>query len=86
MSPHGLQHAYKTMVIELGTQVALMDVQMGHEDGSVQAIYSHVAAEMTQRLLDGLTTRWVQALVTRRALHARSPVPVLDRLLAEVPQ
>ncbi len=42
-------------MIELGTPATLMDDQMGHADGSVQARYSHVTAEMTRRLLDGLT-------------------------------
>jgi len=38
---------------------------------------------MIQRLLDGLTARWVAALDARRRLNPRSPVAVLDRLLTE---
>jgi hypothetical protein len=60
-----------------------MDAQMGHADGSVQAIYSHVTQEMVGRLLDGLTTTWRAALAARRALSPRSPVAVLDQLLTE---
>lgn len=32
-----------------------MIAQMGHEDGSLQARYSHVPSSMIGRLLDGLT-------------------------------
>jgi integrase len=81
LTPHGLRHTYKTMMIELGTPAGLMDAQMGHEDGSVQALYSHITAEMTKRLLDGLTDVWVAALAARRELSPRSPVAVLDQLL-----
>jgi hypothetical protein len=60
-----------------------MDEQMGHEDGSVQARYSHITSGMTQRLLDGLTELWHAAVNARRAINPGSPVAVLDRLLAE---
>jgi len=83
LTPHGLRHTYKTIMIELGTPAALMDAQMGHEDGSVQALYSHITAEMIRRLLDGLTDIWEAALEARRRLSPRSPVAVLDRLLVE---
>ena len=54
---------------------------MGHEDGSVQARYSHVTAGMRRQLLGGLTELREAALDARRALAPRSPVAVLDRLL-----
>jgi len=66
---------------ELGTPPKLMDDRMGHEDGSVQARYSHVTTEMRRRLLDGLTERWNAAIVARRAINPGSPVPILDLLL-----
>ena len=34
------------MMVGLGTPAVLMDERMGHEDGSVQARYSHVTPEM----------------------------------------
>jgi hypothetical protein len=83
LTPHGLRHTYKTLMIELGTPATLMDAQMGHEDGSVQARYSHITSGMTQRLLDGLTELWAAALDARREFDPRSPVAVLDRLLGE---
>jgi hypothetical protein len=68
---------------ELGVPSKLMDERMGHEDGSVQARYSHVTPAMRQQLLDGLTGLWLAALDARRELAPGSPVAVLDRLLRE---
>jgi integrase len=82
LTPHSLRHTYKTMMEEIGTPSKLMDAQMGHEDGSVQARYSHITATMRRRLVDGLTAAWTEALDARRAIDAHSPVPTLDRLLS----
>lgn len=71
------------MMVELGTPPTVMDDQMGHSDGSVQARYAHATADMTRRLLDGLTAVWGDALEVRRLLSPGSPVPVLDRLLRD---
>jgi hypothetical protein len=60
-----------------------MDERMGHEDGSVQARYSHVTAEMRRRLMRGLTDEWESALNARREMSPRSPVAALDALLRE---
>jgi integrase len=81
LTPHGLRHTHKTLMDELGTPVSLKDERMGHEDGSVQARYSHVTPEMRRRLLEGLTDVWNAALKARRAMSAGSPVAVLDALL-----
>jgi integrase len=58
LTPHGLRHSYQTLMVELGTPGTLMDAQMGHADGSVQARYAHVTSAMTERLPDGLTGMW----------------------------
>jgi Phage integrase family len=84
LTPHGLRHSHKTLMDELGVPPKLMDERMGHDDGSVQAGYSHVTAEMRRRLLDDLTRVWQSALEARRRLHPGSPVAVLDRLLRQV--
>jgi integrase len=81
LTPHGLRHTYKTLMVELGTPPTLMDDQMGHSDGSVQARYAHATSDMLRRLLDGLTEVWTEALDARRELSPGSPVAVLDRLL-----
>jgi hypothetical protein len=67
---------------ELGIPAKLMDQRLGHQDGSVQARYSHVTPVMRRRLLDGLTERWEAALQERRELAPGSPVAALDRLLS----
>ncbi|GAA1879699.1 LacI family DNA-binding transcriptional regulator [Asanoa iriomotensis] len=81
LTPHGLRHTHKTLMEELGTPPKLMDERMGHEDGSVQARYSHVTAGMRVRLLDGLTAAWLGALDARLTFAPGSPVAALDRLL-----
>jgi integrase len=81
LTPHGLRHTHRTLMEELGTPAKLMDERMGHEDGSVQARYTHVTPEMRRRLLAGLTEQWEAALDARRVISPGSPVAVLDRLL-----
>jgi len=81
LTPHGLRHTHKTLMEELGVPPKLMDERMGHEDGSVQARYSHVTPVMRARLLAGLTELWEAALHARREMHEGSPVTVLDDLL-----
>jgi hypothetical protein len=78
LTPHGLRHTYKTLMVELGTPPTLMDDQMGHSDGSVQARYAHATDDMVRRLLGGLTAVWEYALESRRQLSPGSPVAVLD--------
>ncbi|WP_433719513.1 LacI family DNA-binding transcriptional regulator [Actinoplanes sp. CA-051413] len=58
ITPHGVRHTYKTLMVGLGTPATLMDDQMGHSDGSVQARYSHATADMLRQLLGGLTGVW----------------------------
>lgn len=68
---------------ELGTPAPLMDDQIGHEDGSIQARYSHTTATMVATLMAGLTGLWEDALDARRRMRPGSPVAALDRLLRE---
>lgn len=81
LTPHGLRHSHKTMLVELGTPAPLQDDRFGHLDGSVQGRYSHVTAEMRRRLMEQLTEIWTAALATRKAMNPRSPVATLDALL-----
>lgn len=60
---------------------SVMDDQMGHSDGSVQARYAHATTDMRGRLLDGLTAAWENAVQARRQLSPGSPVAILDRML-----
>jgi hypothetical protein len=70
-------------MVGLGTPSTVMDDQMGHSDGSVQARYAHATADMVHRLMDGLTVVWENALDARAGLSLGSPVAVLDRLLRD---
>ncbi|MFE4855776.1 LacI family DNA-binding transcriptional regulator [Streptomyces sp. NPDC056670] len=81
LTPHGLRHTHKTVMEDLGTPPKLMDERLGHEDGSVQARYSHITPGMRKRLMEGLTEQWEEALSARLAMHPRSPVRALDALL-----
>jgi hypothetical protein len=66
---------------ELGVPAVPQDERMGHEDGSVQARYSHVTAATRRQLLVELNENWDRALAARRGLAPRSSVATLDRLL-----
>jgi integrase len=81
LTPHGLRHSHKTAMEDLGTPPKLMDERMGHEDGSVQARYSHITAGMRRRLLEGLTEQWEASLDARLAMCPTSSVVALDALL-----
>ncbi|MEV7934914.1 LacI family DNA-binding transcriptional regulator [Kitasatospora sp. NPDC088264] len=81
LTPHGLRHSHKTMMDELRTPAKLKDERMGHEDGSVQARYSHITPEMRRDLMEGLTRMWLGSLEVRRRMAPGSPVAVLDTLL-----
>lgn len=81
LTPHGLRHTNKTLMVELGTPAKLMDERMGHADSSVQARYSHVTPEDAPKLLTTLTELWEASLARRREMAPGSPVGVLDELL-----
>jgi len=69
LTPHGLRHTHKTLMEELGTTPKLMDERLGHEDGSVQARYSHVTPGMRRQLLAGLTQLWEASPDARAAIN-----------------
>ncbi|MEU0885538.1 LacI family DNA-binding transcriptional regulator [Lentzea sp. NPDC005914] len=81
LTPHGLRHTHKTLLVELGVARPLQDERLGHLDGTVQGRYSHVTQTMRDRLMADLTEVWEQALELRRAMSPGSLVVALDRLL-----
>lgn len=81
LTPHGLRHTNKSLMEDLVTNPKLMDERLGHEDGSVQARYSHITKGMRVRLLNGLTELWEGSLDARRSMSPRSSVRALDALL-----
>jgi hypothetical protein len=67
---------------ELGTPPKLTDERLGHEDGSVQARYSHVTPTMRRQLMaGGPHAAWEASLDARAAVSTHSPVSILDELL-----
>jgi integrase len=85
LTPHGLRHTHKSLMEEVGTPPKLMDERLGHEDGSVQARYSHVTPAMRHRLMNALGEQWEASLEARRAMAPGSPVAALDALLKRSP-
>lgn len=81
MTPHGNRHAHRTDLEEHGIPKALIDERLGHEDSSVQAIYTHVTPVMRARLNAALTDIWYEALDARLAMCPTSHVKVLNGLL-----
>lgn len=81
LTPHGLRHTHKTLLVELGVARPLQDERLGHLDGTVQGRYSHVTQTMRDRLMADLTEVWEEALELRRVMSPGSPVAALDKLL-----
>lgn len=81
LTPHGLRHGHMVMLDEFGTPSVLTEERFGHRNGSVSARYKHVSRTMRAELLQNLTELWNQTLDERLALHPRSPVAALDKLL-----
>ncbi|RBO91376.1 LacI family DNA-binding transcriptional regulator [Nocardia puris] len=81
LTPHGARHGHRTDLDQEGIPRVLIDERIGHEDGSVQAAYSHVTPDMRRRLIEVLDRFWYDALDARLALSPRSEVSVLQRLL-----
>jgi integrase len=60
---HGLRHGHKTWMIADGVPEVSQARCLGHILGDrIQETYSHVAAEVEHRLLQGLQDRWAKAV------------------------
>ena len=56
---HGLRHSHKTWLIDDGMPEIPQARRLGHHlSNRVVEAYSHVAADLNQRLLEGLERRW----------------------------
>jgi len=56
--------------------------RLGHQVPGMRGLYAHVSARMRDDLKAALKARWEESLRARTAISPRSPVPVLDELLA----
>jgi integrase len=63
---HGLRHSHKTWMIADNVPEIAQAQRLGHTlQNKIQQTYSHVAAEVDTRLLDGLQDRWGKAVADR---------------------
>jgi hypothetical protein len=67
---------------EEGTPEILAEQRLGHQVPGMRGLYTHVSERMRAELMQALQARWQEALQERAALNPRSPVPLLDKLLA----
>lgn len=82
LTPHGLRHSHKTLLVQMRVPEILSHERLGHELGGIGGRYSHITPAMRHDLLDGLTEHWDAALAARREMNPTSPVPILDNLLS----
>jgi integrase len=65
---HGLRHSHKTWMIADAVPEVAQSRRLGHVlHDKIQETYSHVAAEVEQRLLDNLDERWLKAVANSAA-------------------
>src|ERR1700683_98288 len=82
LTPHGLRHSHKTWMAEDGIPEILAEQRLGHQVPGMRGLYAHTSPRMRDELKDALQARWEESLRARAALSQRSPVPLLDSLLA----
>lgn len=82
MTPHGARHSVKTLLEERRIPEILSETHMRHEIPGVSAVYRHITPAMRAELVAMMTSEWEAALDARLEMSPRSPVAVLDRLLA----
>lgn len=82
LTPHGYRHSQKTWMIEDGIPEILAEQRLGHQVPGMRGWYAHVSQRMRDELLTALQVRWEESLRQRAAIDPRSPLPLLDSLLA----
>ena len=82
LTPHGLRHGHKTWMAEDGIPEILAEQRLGHQVPGMRGLYAHASQQMREKLTAALRARWDESLSQRAAIDPRSPVPLLDNLLA----
>jgi integrase len=82
LTPHGLRHSHRTWIAEDGIPEILAEQRLGHEVPGMRGLYAHASDRMRDDLKHALQARWEDSLSARAAIHAHSPVPLLDEILA----
>jgi hypothetical protein len=82
LTPHGLRHSHKTWMAEGGIPEILAEQRLGHQVPGMRGLYAHASERMRDELTTVLQARWEESLRERAALDPRSPISLLDNLLA----
>lgn len=82
MTPHGMRHSHKSEMAGRRVAEIMSHDRLGHKMAGIAGVYSHPTQAMRDELMAELTACWEESLRERAALCGRSPVPVLDTLLA----
>ena len=82
LTPHGLRHSHKTWMAEDGIAEILAEQRLGHDVPGMRGLYAHVSPRMRDDLIAALQARWEKSLRERASIDPRSPVLLLDNLLA----
>ncbi|MGH3272904.1 MAG: tyrosine-type recombinase/integrase [Streptosporangiaceae bacterium] len=82
LTPHGLRHSHKTWMTEDGIPEIVQALRLGHTVPGMRGVYTHVSDTMRAELKRALQARWEASLRDGAAISPRSPVPLLDGLLA----
>ena len=67
---------------EDGIPEILAEQRLGHDVPGMRGLYAHVSPRMRDDLIAALQARWEKSLRERASIDPRSPVPLLDNLLA----
>ena len=67
---------------EDGIPEILAEQRLGHQVPGMRGLYAHASEQMREKLTAALQARWDESLRQRAAIDPRSPVPLLDNLLA----
>jgi hypothetical protein len=82
LTPHGLRHSHKTWMTEDGIPEILAEQRLGHQIPGMRGLYAHASPSMRDKLTATFQARWEESLRGRAAIDPRSPVTLLDTLLA----
>ncbi|HEV2254538.1 MAG TPA: hypothetical protein VGS06_15210 [Streptosporangiaceae bacterium] len=67
---------------EDGIPEILAEQRLGHDVPGMRGLYAHVSPRMREDLIAALQARWENSLRERASIDPRSPVLLLDNLLA----
>jgi hypothetical protein len=85
LTPHGKRHGLKVWMDEDQVADVLKSERLGHDEPGMRGVYGHVSQTMREELKAALQARWEKSLRQRAELAPVSAVPLLNRLLADVP-